>query len=84
MKSRNLEYCSPNAVLKDSHSANRQPRGLVLPRGRLSVTPGLAGAEGILQPLPQEEFFFYENYHLSASQGGCEGELSLLVENAKK
>ena len=48
------------------------------------MTPGLAGAEGILQPLLQEEFFFYENYHLSASQGGSEGELSLLVENAKK
>jgi hypothetical protein len=27
---------------------------------------------------------FCGNYHLSASQGGSEGELSLLVENAKK
>lgn len=48
------------------------------------MNPGLTGAEGDLQPLPQEEFFFNENNHLSASQGGSEGELSLLVENAKK
>ena len=70
--------------LKTHTALTGTPHGLVLPRDHLSVNPGLTGAEGKLQPLPQEEFFFNENYHLSASQGGSEGELSLLVENAKK